>query len=658
MNNQEKMKKIYDAVINGKELTTKELNSYGFSSYDLTKMVKDQTLERVKRGVYKLKDVDGLYKYGMDLQGRRELKKARKCFEKCLELSPTCGKACFQLFYRALQDHNLELNNEPAFNYLQRLREIPCDNEQYIRNYNLYLYLFSCIYGVPQKYQDMVFNITCDDVRDDNSEELNEVRKEIMKNRFFKAEQLLLEYSQKNKLHLSELVILYLVKQAKKEEVFEQRRENHNQYIGRLVKKRKYKEIKEYFDRKPEYLSIARYKWIYTLVNDYFEMLDKKVAPVSTVENVHTFNLAIEGKNYPLALELSKQYADSHDCAYEEHEFVILLEDICRLTDSLPKQANGNSKDNVYVSKEREEELRRIIKEKHKTVLREKGMVLLDAMPKPERNTVRRIVKEQYPDMHARGIGVGKEKMMMLRYKTSEELDMQDLEKRREKTFKERRFSECLGIAFEMLSCKGTEWRTTDSSHIYATIGIIFSAYAESYPENGNKYRQKAIKYLTAATELSKEGNGRFDFTDRILQLKEKNIEDIGDRKPLVKMNKNEFLSENSEAEVSSIDGLVSIMHLLGYDVDTVCMGLGISKNKTDIIKLELAKRSYMQGDIELGDMYYKQVEKSKEKNNSTKELLDEIQTDKRFYPNRNTEENGELVKKLRQTWVYTQKKR
>ena len=39
------------------------------------------------------------------------------------------------------------------------------------------------------------------------------------------------------------------------------------------------------------------------------------------------------------------------------------------------------------------------------------------------------------------------------------------------------------------------------------------------------------------------------------------------------------------------------------------------------------------------------------------KEVLNEIHTDKRFYPNRNTIENDQLVKKLRKTWVYTEKR-
>ena len=41
---EEKLNKIYEIIINGVELTTKELNSYGFSSKDLSDLTNDNTL--------------------------------------------------------------------------------------------------------------------------------------------------------------------------------------------------------------------------------------------------------------------------------------------------------------------------------------------------------------------------------------------------------------------------------------------------------------------------------------------------------------------------------------------------------------------------------------------------------------------------------------
>ena len=61
------MYKIYDAIIDEKELTTQVLKSYGFSSYDLAKLVNNNILTRIKRGYYALVSVDELYLYGKKL---------------------------------------------------------------------------------------------------------------------------------------------------------------------------------------------------------------------------------------------------------------------------------------------------------------------------------------------------------------------------------------------------------------------------------------------------------------------------------------------------------------------------------------------------------------------------------------------------------------
>ena len=52
----EKMKKIYEGLIAGYELTTQGLFHMGLTSKDLTELVKSETSElvRVKRGEYKL----------------------------------------------------------------------------------------------------------------------------------------------------------------------------------------------------------------------------------------------------------------------------------------------------------------------------------------------------------------------------------------------------------------------------------------------------------------------------------------------------------------------------------------------------------------------------------------------------------------------------
>ena len=50
---EEKLNKLCACLLNNEELTTKKLLECGFTSKDLTKLVQSNTLERIKRGVYK-----------------------------------------------------------------------------------------------------------------------------------------------------------------------------------------------------------------------------------------------------------------------------------------------------------------------------------------------------------------------------------------------------------------------------------------------------------------------------------------------------------------------------------------------------------------------------------------------------------------------------
>lgn len=64
MINENNLSKLYEGLIEGKELTTKELSSYGFKSNDLTSLIENGTLERVKKGYYSFKSIDELFYYG------------------------------------------------------------------------------------------------------------------------------------------------------------------------------------------------------------------------------------------------------------------------------------------------------------------------------------------------------------------------------------------------------------------------------------------------------------------------------------------------------------------------------------------------------------------------------------------------------------------
>ena len=51
---EEKLKKLYDCVLNEKELTTSILKKYGITGYYISKFINEGIIERVTLGKYKL----------------------------------------------------------------------------------------------------------------------------------------------------------------------------------------------------------------------------------------------------------------------------------------------------------------------------------------------------------------------------------------------------------------------------------------------------------------------------------------------------------------------------------------------------------------------------------------------------------------------------
>ena len=164
MINQENLNKLYNAVINGSELTTKELNSYGFNSKDLADLIQQGTLKRIKRGYYAFQCVSDLYYYGKKLIAEKEYEEAFKCFNVCYELNPNDYGVCSQLFTKSLSLKDYE----NVFKYFDVLAH--ADNLYRQTDVNFYLYLLSVITDVPDKYKEYARNLNLEDISIDFSD--------------------------------------------------------------------------------------------------------------------------------------------------------------------------------------------------------------------------------------------------------------------------------------------------------------------------------------------------------------------------------------------------------------------------------------------------------------------------------------------------------
>jgi len=139
MINEESITKLYETIISGNELTTKELNGYGFNSKDLTDLISDGVLKRVSRGHYSIVSVEGLFSYGKKLIKHEEYSKAKICFEKCYDLDKMHLPTCFQLFFINIYEYHYD----NVFEYFDAFYF--SDNEYYNSDNNFYFYLLNII---------------------------------------------------------------------------------------------------------------------------------------------------------------------------------------------------------------------------------------------------------------------------------------------------------------------------------------------------------------------------------------------------------------------------------------------------------------------------------------------------------------------------------
>lgn len=339
MINEENLNKMYNGLIDEKELTTKELNSYGFNSKDLTDLINDRVLERVKRGYYSFLSIDDLFYYGKQLIASKEYDKATACFKKCYELNPNHLGACFQLFLRAVQSKNYE----EAFTYFEHFYD--SDNEYYNNDSNFYLYLLSMITEIPEQHREYAKYLKLEDIRVDfNDKRYNDpysqtrVRISALNQKFTLASKKLNELiKQHGRLSVQDIITRTLLSQAI--EVQNELKKN----IANLAIEKKYKEIIAHLEKVQEqhHLSTAD-ECILFLAREVSKLEETGIIPEKEVISTNKLFEAINGKNFELALSLSKDYIERNNIDPSDNAMFMLLKDITELIKTKTNKVEAN----------------------------------------------------------------------------------------------------------------------------------------------------------------------------------------------------------------------------------------------------------------------------------------------------------------------------
>lgn len=329
MINEENLNKMYNGLIDEKELTTKELNSYGFNSKDLTDLINDGVLERIKRGYYSFLSIDNLFYYGKQLISSKEYDKATACFEKCYELDPNHLGTCFQLFLRAVQSRDYS----KAFTYFEHFYN--SDNEYYNNDSNFYLYLLSMITKVPEKHREYAKYLQLEDIRIDFNDKRfedpysqNKVRISALNQKFALASKQLNELiKQHGRLSVQDIIVRILLSQAIEIQ------NNLKMNIINLATEKKYNEIISRLEEVQEqrHLSVAD-ECVLFLAKEISKIEETGIIPEKEILSTNKLFEAINGKNFELALSLSKDYIEKNNINPSNNVMFMLLKDITELT--------------------------------------------------------------------------------------------------------------------------------------------------------------------------------------------------------------------------------------------------------------------------------------------------------------------------------------
>ena len=338
----EKIYTLYDGIINGVVLTTKQLVEFKFSSKDINELIAKGFIKKLNKGYYVYIAVDTLFHYGKKLVVEKEYEKANICFKRCYELNNEHLGTCFQLFFRNISQKNYD----KAFEFFEILKK--SDNVYYQLDYNYYLYLLSIITEIPEKYNEQVRNFTINDIKvsplDKRYKDYalqNKIRINALKRGFAYALQCLKDLTEKHsKISLQDKIARVLLFQAATKEA------ESKTLIINMIKQRRYADIIVHLQNKQRRHNLSdKEKYILKLTNAYIKIFDTRIIPQIKSNNSKTLYDAINNNDYNLALTIRKRGHINNELFDKGDILYMILIDICNLTDYIQNGKNSKTKE-------------------------------------------------------------------------------------------------------------------------------------------------------------------------------------------------------------------------------------------------------------------------------------------------------------------------
>lgn len=647
----EKLYKMCEFIIEGHELTTKELNNYGFTSKDLSKFIEQGVLNRTKRGLYSFVAFEALYDYGKKMKADKDHDKATKCFEKCYEIDPKHRSTNIRLFLTSIFNKDYDT----AMKHLKELENT--DNTNYKTDCMFYLYLLSFITDIPEEDKDSVrylsleyIKMNPEDKRYSNISLQNEIRQLALQCKFLYALRVLRQSrSEREKGNCNDIITETLLCQVCSREIL-----TRNEIIE-FINNKDYLQIISTLENQQERHRLnLNDRLTLELASQIVKMEETKQIPKTKIYQTESMSKAIFGHNYLLASRLSKKYNREKHINEETNPIDLLLFDINKLIYeiSVSKSEPLNECSSINTDEDEQDEIQ----------TSNTNDTINDAIKELKDYLIELDLDNAFISLKSYLNIIGKDEYELLfinLIRLSLRMDdltfnipIKELESitRDDFTFDVSSYIEFFNDAISQ--------NNLDDAVVY--LDIVKSARYINNVDVSLEELNQVIETSEQTLLNGQESIEEITIMDESITIEPENedaITDLEEASEDAKTTKQsevvttEFLYGNDyQSDINNYHGIKHINRVTSYimksglDVESACLELGMTEKQIATMQLIYAREYYYQGDYEKGDQFLMAAESGKNKEKSTINFINEIRKNKRFYSNRNNRNHLRLV--------------
>lgn len=328
MINEENLNKLYERVLDGLEIKTNELNQIGFNSKDIKRLIEQETIQRVKRGLYTFIDSKGLFEYSNKIRTSKDNRKSIQYLEKCYQIDPTNERVSYLIFFYLI----MEGEYNQAITYYDNFANNSSVTSK--ANSNFYLYLLSMITILPEKHRKYAQNLKLEDLfetsikpkyKSDRS--LNKIKELAFKQKFSYAYSCL---NQSQEIFDNYITMAIITKKLLREAALIRRLDR--ECILRKINQEDYEGIINYYNEIKKYHNLNEIdNCVLYLAQNIVNINYLKHIPPIFIFTTTNLQEAIKGNNFELALKICQKILEMHNVNRNSHLIFLLLDKIVKM---------------------------------------------------------------------------------------------------------------------------------------------------------------------------------------------------------------------------------------------------------------------------------------------------------------------------------------